>query len=74
MTDGRRPQRAGTIPVSASNDLGIGALGVGQVKKANHLGNGGATCAVGEEVVAKAGGIGAADALHPDAVAPKLPL
>lgn len=64
----------GDLPVAAGDDLGAGALAVGELEEALHLANGGAARAIGQRVVAEGSGVGAADALDPDAGAAVLTL
>jgi len=56
------------VPVSACDDLGRGAFGVGEDEEVLHLGDSGSSRAVGEEVVEESGSVLAAYSLDPDLV------
>jgi len=57
---------SGALAVAAGDDLGAGALAVGELEEVGHLGDGGAAGALGEGVVTERRGVPAADALDPD--------
>jgi hypothetical protein len=65
---------SGTLRVTSSNELRVGALGVGQVQEANHLGDGLRSGSARHEVTGDGGVVGAADTLDPDVVGTVLAL
>lgn len=56
------------VRVTTSNDFAVGALGVGQGQKTDHLCNGGGSGAAGEKVASNGGIVWATDTLDPDIV------
>jgi hypothetical protein len=66
--------KSGTLRVTTCNELGVGAFGVGQVREADHLGDGLRSGTARHEVTGDGGVVGAADTLDPDVVGTVLAL
>lgn len=64
-------ERGDCLPVTTSNNLGRGALGVSQGEEPLHLSNSRAGSAIGEGVVEEISRVGTANTLNPDIGRPK---